>query len=192
MELSGLEIGVLINNVAMNYDYPEYFLEVPSERCQQIITVNVGSVTMMTKMILPDMLEKKKGIIVNVTSMGMMYPLPLYSVYCATKKCIDYFTTSLRYEYSNKGVIIQHLQPSAVATKMLGTDKTNFFVVSPEKYASDAISTIGMQEWSFGTLSHALQGWIYQRLPEWLLVASSYRVLIEMKKAAIRKRQKRQ
>ncbi|XP_065884381.1 very-long-chain 3-oxoacyl-CoA reductase-like [Dysidea avara] len=192
MELSGLEVGILINNVAACYDYPEYFLEIPSERLQQIVTINTASVVMMTKIILPVMLERKKGIIVNVSSIGSTFPLPLYTVYSATKKYIDYFTASLQYEYSNRGVIIQHLQPSTVATKMLGIEQTSFTVLSPKKYVRDAISTIGIQDRSFGTLAHALQGWIFKILPEWFLMPFIFKAEINMKREAIRKLQQKQ
>ena len=73
MELSGLEIGILINNVGVGQD-PDYFLNFPDDKFWQLINVNMASVVMvgmtvfvwnfiscafqMTKMILPDMLDK--------------------------------------------------------------------------------------------------------------------------------------
>ena len=47
MELSGLEIGILINNVAVNFDHPEYFLNVPDDRLWKIIKVNMATVVMV-------------------------------------------------------------------------------------------------------------------------------------------------
>lgn len=47
MELSGLEIGILINNVGVSYDYPDYFLNVPDDRLWQMINVNMASVVMV-------------------------------------------------------------------------------------------------------------------------------------------------
>ena len=47
MELSGLEIGILINNVGVSYDYPDYFLNVPDDRLWQLINVNMASVVMV-------------------------------------------------------------------------------------------------------------------------------------------------
>jgi len=187
MELSGLEIGILINNVGVAYDYPQYFLEVSTKRCQQIVTVNTAPVTMMTKIILPDMLEKKKGIIVNVSTIGSLLPSPLLTVYSATKKYTDYFTASLQHEYSNKGIIIQSLHPAAVTTNILGGEQNKFWGITPEKYARDAIATIGIQDWSFGTLSHALQGLFVKMLPQWLQMDISYNSLNSMRKEAITK-----
>ena len=46
-ELSGLEVTILINNVGVNYEIPDYFLNVPEDRLWQIINVNVAAVVMV-------------------------------------------------------------------------------------------------------------------------------------------------
>ena len=46
-ELSGLEIGILINNVGVSYEYPDFFLNVPEDRLWQLINVNMSSVIMV-------------------------------------------------------------------------------------------------------------------------------------------------
>ena len=47
--------------------------------------------------------------------------------------------------------------PCAVATKLLGIQKTDFLITSPCNYVQNAFATIGIQSRSFGTISHALQ-----------------------------------
>ena len=47
MELSGLEIGILINNVGVAYEHPDYFLNIPDDRLWQLINVNMASVVMV-------------------------------------------------------------------------------------------------------------------------------------------------
>ena len=46
-ELSGLEIGILINNVGVTYEYPDYFLNISDDRLWQLINVNMASVVMV-------------------------------------------------------------------------------------------------------------------------------------------------
>ena len=47
MELTGLEIGILINNVGVSYEYPDFFLNVPDDKLWQLINVNMASVIMV-------------------------------------------------------------------------------------------------------------------------------------------------
>ena len=46
-QLSGTEIGILINNVGVTYDMPDYFLNVPEEKLWQLINVNMTSTVMV-------------------------------------------------------------------------------------------------------------------------------------------------
>jgi 17beta-estradiol 17-dehydrogenase / very-long-chain 3-oxoacyl-CoA reductase len=86
-QLYGLEIGVLINNVGMTYPYPQYFLELPDRGkiYSDIIKCNICSMTNMTQIILPQMVERKKGVVVNVSSLAAVIPSPLLTVYSASK-----------------------------------------------------------------------------------------------------------
>lgn len=66
-----------------------YVHEVPEGELWNIMNVNVGATTMMTHIILPQMKERGKGAIVNVSSGAEMQPLPLMTVYAASKLSIS-------------------------------------------------------------------------------------------------------
>ena len=68
--LANKDIGILVNNVGVAYDRLKYFHEESAENMWNMINVNICSMTIMTKMILPRMLAKKKGAIINISSVA--------------------------------------------------------------------------------------------------------------------------
>ena len=66
--INGLDIGVLVNNVGISYPYTKFFHELDDERVTQLVTLNVDSTTWMTRIVLPGMIERKRGAIVNIGS----------------------------------------------------------------------------------------------------------------------------
>jgi NAD(P)-dependent dehydrogenase (short-subunit alcohol dehydrogenase family) len=115
--VSGLKI-VAVNNVGKQYEYPMYLGEVPEAELWDIINVNVGATTLMTRLVINGMKERRRGAIVNISSGSELQPLPLMTVYAATKVYVRSFSEALRAEYSQFGLTIQHLTPLFVNTKM--------------------------------------------------------------------------
>lgn len=85
--IEGLDVGVLINNVGLSYPYARYFHEVDDKLLADLIKVNVEGTTKVTQAVLPGMLQRKRGAIVNIGSgASIVIPSdPLYAVYAATK-----------------------------------------------------------------------------------------------------------
>lgn len=83
--LKDREIGILVNNVGIFYDYTDYFTNLSEDMLWDLIHINIASATMMTHIVLPGMVKKKKGAIVNLSSAVCCHPTPMYTVYGATK-----------------------------------------------------------------------------------------------------------
>nr|XP_029135036.1 very-long-chain 3-oxoacyl-CoA reductase-B-like isoform X1 [Labrus bergylta] len=156
--LTGLEIGVLVNNVGISYSYPEFFLNVPNldSFIDTMININITSVCQMTRLVLPGMVERKQGAILNISSASGMYPVPLLTVYSASKAFVDFFSRGLQAEYKNKGIIIQSVLPFFVATKLSKIRRATLDKPSPERYVSAELNTVGLQTQTNGYLPHAI------------------------------------
>ncbi|KAM0822305.1 hypothetical protein ACQ4PT_071583 [Festuca glaucescens] len=88
--IRGLDVGVLVNNAGLSYPYARYFHEVDEELMRNLIQVNVEAVTRITHAVLPGMVDRKRGAIVNIGSgaASVVPSDPLYSVYAATKASV--------------------------------------------------------------------------------------------------------
>uniref|UniRef100_F6RR92 Very-long-chain 3-oxoacyl-CoA reductase n=1 Tax=Monodelphis domestica TaxID=13616 RepID=F6RR92_MONDO len=164
--LTGLEIGVLVNNVGMSYEYPEYFLDIPDldNTINKLININIFSVC-------------KVRAILNISSASGMLPAPLLTIYSATKAFVDFFSQCLHVEYRSKGIIVQSVLPYFVATKLAKIRKPTFDKPSAEAFVRSAIKTVGLQSRTNGYPVHAIMGWFLScLLPSWLSMKLAYSV----------------
>uniref|UniRef100_A0A7M4E327 Hydroxysteroid dehydrogenase like 1 n=1 Tax=Crocodylus porosus TaxID=8502 RepID=A0A7M4E327_CROPO len=170
-KLQAVEIGILVNNVGVCYNYPDYFIRVSEDKLWEMININIGAVNMMTHMVLPGMVERKKGAIVNISSASCCQPVPQLTAYAASKAYVDYFSRALYYEYAPKGIFVQSLIPLVIATNMTQFSRLlsskSFIIPTAEVYARHAISTLGISRRTTGYWGHFVQGCLLS-LPEWL------------------------
>lgn len=157
-QLTGLEVGLLINNVGMSYPHPEYFLELKNkdEIYKNIIECNIASVTNMCKVVMPGMVERRKGVVINISSTAAAIPSPLMTVYAATKAYIDKFSNDLAAEYAKYNIVVQCLLPGYVATKMSKIRRSTWMAPSPQVFVKDALRTVGVHQTTTGYFPHTL------------------------------------
>ncbi|XP_036420241.1 hydroxysteroid (20-beta) dehydrogenase 2 [Colossoma macropomum] len=159
-QLKGLEIGILVNNVGMNYAGKlVHFLDVPDpeQRITEVINCNILSVAQMSRLILPHMVERGKGLIINISSEAASQPQPLVTVYSSTKIFVTYFSRCLHAEYRSRGITVQCVTPFVVSTNMTYNIAVSPMVLSAASFAKDALNTVGYSSFTSGCLTHALQ-----------------------------------
>ena len=87
-----IEVDVLVNNAGFGAHGP--IAEISVERQLDMIEVNVAALTRLTALLLPGMLERRRGAILNVASTAAFQPGPYQAVYCATKAYVLSFTSA--------------------------------------------------------------------------------------------------
>ncbi|KAL7140667.1 hypothetical protein ABFS83_08G004000 [Erythranthe nasuta] len=166
--IEGLDVGLLINNVGVSYPYARFFHEVDEKLLSDLIKVNIEGTTKVTQAVLPAMVKRKKGAIVNIGSgAAIVIPSdPLYSVYAATKAYVDQFSRCLYVEYKNSGIDVQCQVPLYVATKMASIKRSSFFVPSTDGYARAALRWIGYEPRCTPYWPHSILWALANSLPE--------------------------
>lgn len=84
-----------------------------------LLRINVGGVFNASRAVLPAMLKRGKGVIVNLSSGAAHRPIDGWSAYCASKAATDMFTKSLHLEYGARGIRVHGFIPGAVRTGLL-------------------------------------------------------------------------
>jgi NADP-dependent 3-hydroxy acid dehydrogenase YdfG len=113
-------VDILINNAGL---MPlSYFKNCKVEEWEQMIDVNIKGVLYCTSAVIPYMLDKKSGHIVNISSVAGRIVFAGGSVYCATKHAITAFSEGLRKELSPEyNIRVTCIEPGAVSTELLET-----------------------------------------------------------------------
>lgn len=117
-------IDILINNAGLQ---PlSFFKNLKVEEWDKMIDVNIRGVFYCTAAVIPTMMNKNSGHIVNISSMAGRVVYPSGSVYCATKHAVTAFSEGLRQEFSQRSNIrVTCIEPGVVATELMEaiTDK---------------------------------------------------------------------
>lgn len=110
-----IAVDILVNNAG----FGQYglFAESDLEECLRQIQLNVTTLTHLTRLYLPEMLERKSGGILNVASTAAFLPGPLMAVYFATKAYVLHFSEALSNELEGTGVTVTCLCPGATTTE---------------------------------------------------------------------------
>jgi uncharacterized protein len=110
----GVEVDILVNNAGYGLFGP--FLETSLEAELAMIQVNIVALTQLSKGLLPGMVARKSGRILNLASTAAFLPGPLMAVYYATKAYVLSFTEAIAVELEGTGVTVTALCPGPTAS----------------------------------------------------------------------------
>jgi uncharacterized protein len=124
----GLEIEFLVNNAGLGASGA--FADLPLGRELEMIQVNIAALVSLTRLLLPAMVARKRGRILNLGSTAGFPPGPFMAVYYASKAFVNSFTEALWYELRGTGVTATVSCPGATATEfavVAGNDRSLLF-----------------------------------------------------------------
>ncbi len=153
------QIDVLVNNAGLGYPGP--FAEHTTEQTEQILQLNIRALVRMTELVLPEMLERGCGWIMNVASTAAYQPMPYLATYAASKAFVLSWSEALWAEVGKRGVVVTSVNP--------GTTRTEFFddhtwnrvrkLAMTQAMSAERVADIGVRALARGRPS-VVCGWV--------------------------------
>ena len=172
--VDGRVIDVLVNNAGFGTYGP--LSEVDADRDHDIVAVNVDALVRLTHAVLPGMLERGGGGILNVASTIAFQPAPYQATYGASKAFVLSFSQALWAETRGSGVTVSALCPGPTRTGFvdaLGADVSNVAIyknlASPEPVVAAGLRALdrgrpvvvpGWQNWLLANVGRLAPGWM--------------------------------
>jgi len=109
-----------------------------------ILAINVHATLRMTSMVLPGMIQRKRGLILNMGSFAGAVPSPMLATYSGSKAFLSTFTSALAEEVKSHNIIIEHLNTFYVVSKMSKLRKPSPLVPLPSTFVRSVLSKVGL------------------------------------------------
>lgn len=180
LQQAGIRVDVLVNNAGTQVHGE--FRDNDIQKELLMIQVNLTSLTHLTKLFLPGMIERGAGRILNVGSTGSFVPGPMNAVYCATKAYVLSFSEAIAEELRGTGVTVTTLCPGATATNFVGKagmDNVRLFNYPFLLMDAAPVARIGYRALMKGKtvvvagLANRLQVWSVRVSPRWMVAKFS-------------------
>jgi short-subunit dehydrogenase len=113
--ISELPVDVLVNNAG--FGVKGDFVDTSIADEERLVDVQLSKMMSFTKAVLPGMIARRRGVILNIASVYSVSPVPKQSVYGACKAFILSFSTALREELNGSGVTVTAVLPGTTQTE---------------------------------------------------------------------------
>jgi hypothetical protein len=149
LDRESIDVDLLINNAGLGDSGA--FATGDAIRNEQITLVNIVALTLITRHLLPPMIARRRGDILNVSSSAGFLPMPDSAVYAATKAYVTSFSEALRIELSGTGVSVCTVCPGPVRTEFQEVAKRSgekpdigpeYLLLSTDQIVRDALAAL--------------------------------------------------
>lgn len=153
------QISLLVNNAGIS----EWSLmtDLATDRYQAILNTNLASMFYLCRGLLPGMVQRKQGVIVNMSSIWGLRGASMEAAYAASKAGVIGLTRSLAREYGPSGIRVNAVAPGVIYTKMLErfseeelrdlADRTPLFRLGKPREVAEAVAFLASPAASFIT-----------------------------------------
>jgi uncharacterized protein len=115
LDEQGLAVATLINNAG--FGASGRFADLPLERQRGMLDLNITALVELTHLVLPAMIERRQGAILNLASTGAFQAGPRIAIYFASKAFVLSFTEALHHELKGSGIKVTALCPGPTETE---------------------------------------------------------------------------
>lgn len=137
------KVDILVNNAGVLKLAP--LVDMGDEVRDRMIDVNIKGTFIMTKAVLPNMLKRKYGRIINLSSVtGMLVADVGETAYAATKAAIWGFTRALAFEVAKEGITVNAICPGVIDTDMVRNMAAEINPSDPQSVLKDLVRGIPM------------------------------------------------
>ena len=164
-----LKIEILINNAGFG-DFGKYH-DADWEKQSGMVDVNVKAMLHLTRLALPEMVNRKRGRVLNVASTAAFQPGPGMAVYFATKSFVLSFSESISWELRNSGVTITALCPGATQSGFQqASDATTAVLYQKKMPTSEEVAAFGYRAMMRGktVAIHGFSNWLLAKLAAYM------------------------
>jgi len=138
------KIDVLINNAGNGITGPLYAMPVDTAKKQ--FEVNFFGVVRVSSAVLPGMIEKKQGLVINIGSLAGLFGLPYQGLYSASKFAIEGYSESLRMELQNTGIKVSVVNPGDFKTDFTASREKVPFTLKNEQLNKEFDAAVAAME----------------------------------------------
>lgn len=183
------KISVLANFAGLSYAHPQYFYELDRDTMTNIINVNDTNTLKLTHAILPQMKERRNGLILNAGSFSGegVGTFPLLSVYSASKTFLKHWSIMLSHELRKDNVQVTCYNIYYVCSKMSKIKKPTFTAPSPTDFVKAAMRVAGSFDFITPYFSHMLVYTLFNLIPNSLYSKIAFQALSGVRSKAMAK-----
>ncbi|EMF10945.1 NAD(P)-binding protein [Sphaerulina musiva SO2202] len=195
--VSELDVSILINNVGQSHSIPVPFAETPEKELKDIITINCFGTLRVTQLVVPGMIQRKRGLILTMASFGGIMPTPLLATYSGSKAFLQQWSTALSGELASSNIKVQLVQSYLVTSAMSKIRRSSAMIPNPKQFVRAALGKIGRSGGAQGIAatstpywSHGVMHWgikTFAGTMNGLVLGFNQKMHVDIRKRALRK-----